>query len=352
MEDRAPGAPRCSVVVPFRNASRTLAICLGSLLGQDHPSFEVIAVDDASQDDGAAIALRFAEAHPGRLVVHRRAERGGAQRARMDGVAMARGDIVAFVDADCEAPPGWLRLVASTLREDEVAIGGAYHVPPGLPLVARFETRSLLDYWYRHMPEDTDHVATGCGAAWRRHLTTEVMASGLAYAGLTSGDDTMMSLALRRRGPLRYVPSFFVYHHTRTSLSGFLSQQLRRGQSRSRISVDHFDAKVKGARDTRMGLLLLQIASAWGALAAAAVLAVAIPSAPAAALAGIALSFVPFAALQVPLIVSAIRARESFLFLLATLPLCFLRNLAWGCGGILGVSRTLFCRARVPQAAA
>ena len=322
--------PRFSVVIPFRNAERTLERCLGSLIAPGRGDVEIVAVDDGSTDGSLAIARRLAEACPERISIHAREQSGGAQRARRDGVAGARGEIVVFTDADCEAPADLFDRVSAALDDEFVAVGGQYRVPPGLPLVARFETRSLLDYWYAHMPADTDHVATGCCGVWRRHLTTEVMDAGLAMADLTSGDDTLMSLELARHGRLRYDPELYVFHHTRTSLRAYLGQQLRRGQSRSRISVGHFGVKVRRARDTRMGVIAAQIASAY--LAVLATPFVALSAWPFAA----PLVWLPFLLLQVSLLRAALAARESLGFFAAAPALALLRNLAWGVGGVRG----------------
>ena len=82
-------------------------------------------------------------------------------------------------------------------------------------------------------------------------------------------------------------------------------------------------------------MILAQIASAG--LLTVVVLGAAVTGRPEVSILGM----VPFVGLQVPLLLQSIRARESFRFLLALLPLALLRNLAWGLGGCLSVVRTL-----------
>src|SRR5689334_23846816 len=90
-----------SVIVPAYNAADTLPECLLSLGRQMRAPHEIIVVDDGSTDETAAIARDF-----GAWVVATQ-RRSGPAAARNLGVANARGNIVAFTDADCAPSPGW-----------------------------------------------------------------------------------------------------------------------------------------------------------------------------------------------------------------------------------------------------
>ena len=61
--DRA-AAPLVSVLIPVYNAERYLARCLDSVLSQDYPSIEVVAVDDGSRDGSPALLDAYAAMHP------------------------------------------------------------------------------------------------------------------------------------------------------------------------------------------------------------------------------------------------------------------------------------------------
>ena len=89
---------RASVVIPCRNAERTVSDAVQSALGQTEPPVEVLVVDDASTDGSAAAARRAGA----RVIVNsRRRNAGGARNA---GIAAAKGDAFAFLDADAIAP--------------------------------------------------------------------------------------------------------------------------------------------------------------------------------------------------------------------------------------------------------
>jgi glycosyltransferase involved in cell wall biosynthesis len=90
--------PKFSVVIPAYNASPFLADCLNSVLAQTDPDFEVIVVNDGSTDDTAEIAAQFAR-QDGRIHLISQ-ENGGLADARNRGIAAAKGELVAFLDAD------------------------------------------------------------------------------------------------------------------------------------------------------------------------------------------------------------------------------------------------------------
>lgn len=103
--------PRVSVVMPTRNRAHLIEAALRSVLANTYQDFELILVDQGS--DGAAdVAQRLAESDSRvRVVVD---TRPGASRARNLGAAAGHGEIVAFIDDDCEARPDWIEhLVAA-----------------------------------------------------------------------------------------------------------------------------------------------------------------------------------------------------------------------------------------------
>ncbi len=94
----APATPRVSVLLPARNAEKTLGTCLASLARQTEPGWECIAVDDASSDATPAMLARAAE-RDGRIRVIR-GEGRGLVAALERGRAACRAPVVARMDAD------------------------------------------------------------------------------------------------------------------------------------------------------------------------------------------------------------------------------------------------------------
>jgi GT2 family glycosyltransferase len=167
----APQPLRLSVIVPVRNGERVLARSLSALRASDFPAeeWELIVVDDASTDDSAGRAARYADAVL-RLPLPR-----GAASARNRGAERARGAALVFVDADVCVHPDVLRRFAAILARDSdiAAVFGAYDTAPADPgLVSQY--RNLLHHYvHAQHPGDAETFWTGCGAM-RREVFAEV----------------------------------------------------------------------------------------------------------------------------------------------------------------------------------
>jgi glycosyltransferase involved in cell wall biosynthesis len=106
-----------SVIIPCRNAANFLPRQLTALGHQEWDgSWEIVVVDDGSTDDSAAVARDIGTRLPVPCRTVRTGSGGGsAAIARNTGVEVARGDRLAFVDADDEVACGWLAAIADAL---------------------------------------------------------------------------------------------------------------------------------------------------------------------------------------------------------------------------------------------
>ncbi|MGQ9686405.1 MAG: glycosyltransferase family 2 protein, partial [Thiobacillaceae bacterium] len=98
-----PEAPSVSVVIPAYNAAWCVGRAIDSVLAQDYRDFELIVVDDGSTDDTAKVLAAYGDA------IHVIGKpNGGMSSARNAGIAAARGEFIAFLDADDWWLPGKL----------------------------------------------------------------------------------------------------------------------------------------------------------------------------------------------------------------------------------------------------
>jgi len=113
-------APAISVIFAARDEAEKLPSALATLLAQDYPRYEVIAVNDRSQDATGAILRQFAEANP-RLKVIEVSELPpgwlGKPHALMLGAAQATGEWLLFTDADVHFAPDVLRRAVRLARD-------------------------------------------------------------------------------------------------------------------------------------------------------------------------------------------------------------------------------------------
>src|SRR5687767_8086677 len=89
---------RVSVIIPAFNAGASIDETLDSVLRQTYRDFEVLVVDDGSDDDTPARVAAFAARDP--RVVLLRQQRGGVAAARNLAISRSRGELVAPLDAD------------------------------------------------------------------------------------------------------------------------------------------------------------------------------------------------------------------------------------------------------------
>jgi len=106
-EPRSSRGALVSVIVPCYNYGHFLPASVGSVLGQERVTAQVIIVDDASTDDSAAVAARIAAADP-RVVVLRNRQNSGHVVTFNNGLAVATGDFIVRLDADDLLTPGSL----------------------------------------------------------------------------------------------------------------------------------------------------------------------------------------------------------------------------------------------------
>ncbi len=90
--------PYLSIIVPVYNVEKYICKCLDSILCQTFTDFELILVDDGSNDDSGAICDAYAKKDERIIVIHR--SNGGLSAARNTGIKYANGVFVAFVDSD------------------------------------------------------------------------------------------------------------------------------------------------------------------------------------------------------------------------------------------------------------
>lgn len=116
---------RLSVITPVYNGAAYLAESVESALGNGFPELEVLIVDDGSTDESRAVAQRLVEAHPEqvRLLTHPGGVNRGISASRNLALEAARGEWIAFLDADDRWLPGHLADAVGILESDaEVAV--------------------------------------------------------------------------------------------------------------------------------------------------------------------------------------------------------------------------------------
>jgi glycosyltransferase involved in cell wall biosynthesis len=123
----AAGEVRASVIMPTRNKALYLDRTLATYRGQTDPRFEIVIVNDGSEDDTAAVAARHRETFPGVVLLER--PHAGRAAARNAGLEAARGELVIFSDDDRLAPPEFIeRHLAAQAANPGAVLGWMYGI--------------------------------------------------------------------------------------------------------------------------------------------------------------------------------------------------------------------------------
>ena len=224
--------PRVSVIICAFNESKHIDPCIRSVLASGYPNVEVIVCDDGSNDDTADRASNY----PVRLL---RLGRGGLSAARNAGLAAATGEIVAYLDADAEASPGWLEQLVRRFDHPSVAaVGGPNHAFPHVGLVEEAVDASPGNPREVLIGDDeAEHIA-GCNMAFRREVLSNLGGFDVAYRA--AGDDVDVCWRLLDLGwQIGFAPAAVIRHHRRATVKGFLRQQRGYGRAERLLQGPH-----------------------------------------------------------------------------------------------------------------
>lgn len=197
----SPATPRVTVAVPVKDRREQMLRCLDSLLAQDHPSFEILVLDNESSD-GTPEAVRR-RAATAAVDVRVEVVPGTVGRVRNRAGQLARGTYLAFTDSDCVADRGWLAAATAALDAD-----------PSLGAVQgrTLPEEEIVDGWPATLRvEGFSGRYESCNLVFRREafLASEGFDEEIGHFW----EDTAAGYALRRAGwPCGYAPDALVFH--------------------------------------------------------------------------------------------------------------------------------------------
>lgn len=195
-----------SIVIPVFNRLRELERAIRSCLNQTYHHFELIVVDDCSTENVQSLCDGFQD---NRIVYKRNVRRSGASDSRNDGVSIARGDYICFLDSDDVYLPGKLGRIVGAIETTRpalivhqqlrvVATGPSGLTAERMPSSAPGRDENVAEFIFR----SGNFVQTNSFAV-RRDL-----AQTLRFGGrYRLWDDTQYFLeAHRRAGEMIYMP--------------------------------------------------------------------------------------------------------------------------------------------------
>jgi glycosyltransferase involved in cell wall biosynthesis len=205
-----------SVILPCYNGADTISVQLEALAAQIWSGvWELIVVDNRSTDDSVAVAERYRSRFRHFRIVHA-VDQQSRPHALNVGCRAARGDAVAFCDADDEVAPGWVAAIGEALQQQDF-VASRFEVeklnPPWLQKVRPWGQRDRLpNIWYPpYLP-----YAGGCGMGIKRCIHERV---GGFDEKLPHLQDADYCFKVQLQGvPLGFVPDALVHVRFRYSL--------------------------------------------------------------------------------------------------------------------------------------
>jgi glycosyltransferase involved in cell wall biosynthesis len=218
--------PLLSIIIAVYNDWIALDPCLRSVALQTHgPSFEVIVVDDGSDETAPEVISQWVSCFPLTIV---RQSHAGVSAARNQGIRISNGAVLLFVDADCRLQTNCLDALSSTIahypQHDcfQLRLVGSC-----LNLIGRAEELRLITF-QQHMlqPDGRIRYLNTAGFAIRRvRVDIEV---GVFDPVALRAEDTLLLANLIEHGELPlFVPDAVVEHAIPLSLIGCLRKDIR-----------------------------------------------------------------------------------------------------------------------------
>ncbi len=235
--------PNVSVVIPCFNGERHLSAALASALAQTRPAAEILVIDDGSTDGSAAVAAAFG---PSVRVV--RQQNQGESVARNRGFDLARGDWIAFLDADDVWHPDKLAAAVALTGPGVVCVHPAYYK---FGAASGVVDRSSLPPAVRYRPAylALHNFLLPSTALVRRDVRARFPTD------TCHGEDLIFFLELLREGEFRAVPAPLTGHRChRGAQSASTLSDLRWRQSIDRwLSRGQHGLPPRDARAIRVG---------------------------------------------------------------------------------------------------
>jgi cellulose synthase/poly-beta-1,6-N-acetylglucosamine synthase-like glycosyltransferase len=229
-----------SVIIAARNEADNIGACIGSLLKQDYPPalFEVIVVDDHSEDDTAKIVGTYTNNNVRCIALSDHIDRekiiAYKKAAIAAGIAQSRGELIVTTDADCITLPGWLKNIAAIYEaEQAIMIVAPVIYSSDKSIVQVFQ---LIDFMSMQGITAATHtlglgnMSNGANLAFTKQAYQQVGGYD-SIDHLASGDDMLLMMKMNRflPGRISYLKSeeAIITTAPQPDWTSFLQQRIR-----------------------------------------------------------------------------------------------------------------------------
>lgn len=241
---REESVPFTSIIIPVFNAEKTIQRCLYALLEQTYPEerYELIVVDNGSTDRSVEMIRKF----PVKFFSEKRAH--NSYMARNCGLSYTKGEIIAFIDADCIAEKNWLKNLIEPFQDERVGVVAGE--------ILSYEPANLIQGFYafsnflaqeNKVKGNISAIATA-NIAVRREIFDTV---GYFDEKFRWGGDNDFGIRIQKETNylIQFAKNARVYHFHRASLKSLIKHAYTYGLGKGRFRVKH-TLQNKSARGT------------------------------------------------------------------------------------------------------
>ena len=195
---------KISIVIPAYNEEKYIGDCLQSVIAnRTDDILEIIVVNNASTDGTAMVAQRL----PGVRVVNE--PQKGLTRSRQRGLMEAKGDLIAYLDADTRMPPTWVTTVKKEFAKhpEMVSLSGPFHyydLPTSKKIIAEglWTLTAMPTFWM------VGFMVLGANFVAKREALLRI--GGFDANISFYGEDTDIARRLSKVGKARFSMGFFI----------------------------------------------------------------------------------------------------------------------------------------------
>jgi len=227
--------PPLTVIICARNEEQNLSVNLSSILTQDYPNYEVVVVNDCSEDDTDMVLanykkefshLKVTSISPDRKFQH------GKKLAVTVGIKAASTEWVVFTDADCAAvSPKWLQCMARNFNEDTQIVLGYSNYNRSVSLLnhyMRYDTFFIALQYMGYALAGNPYMGVGRNMAYRKSLFFQSKGFARHYHILSGDDDLFVNENANKHNTcIETHPESIIRTEEKLGIKNFFTQKMR-----------------------------------------------------------------------------------------------------------------------------
>lgn len=238
---KAPDAPTISFsfIIPVYNRPQEVKELLGSMTAQTDRAFEIIIVEDGSDQPCEAICKAF---EPLLSISYYNNKKSGPGFTRNFGCEKAKGNYFIFLDSDCMLPPQYVQVIRKELEHHYVdAFGGPDRAHPDFNILQKAISHSMTSFLTTGGTRGQgEQLGKFYPRSFNMGFSKEVYQKTHGFPGMRLGEDIDLSIRIIENGfSTRLIQEAYVYHKRRTTLRKFFRQVYNFGTGRIYLSKRH-----------------------------------------------------------------------------------------------------------------